>query len=416
MKPHAHSVYLLANANSNSRFDSLIKTFNSCGEFLTFEAQPEWLSCYEQDSQNVKSMLPQLVFKPASTTVIETFIQNCCRNSIPVKARCAGTSLCGSSLVSANGILLLTSHLNRLLDYDPESGIVCIEPGVSAGQLNHAVANDGWEFPLDMPTMGVAGLAGCLSSSAKGRHQAGSGLYQSVISATIVDGNGRELQVPGLLLCGAEGMFGIITKMEIQLSRKPQKRLELTAEAALSDLLDLRQLFKHEQCVKSLLWQNNRVYSVIEGDVWRIELLVQKLKRFDFTLGNKNQNELWPDGRSSFIFLSSVVPLAHAVEAQSFLQEMCNKLSIAHQFSIDAIPGVMHILLSSVEGKFEFGKKLEQFAGAWNPFLKSIGGHMNCTYGIGKVWQPYMKLFFSEEELRFLDSLRKQFDPKNLFF
>lgn len=416
-----HSVYLLANeknkCHSLDRYRTIIQKLNSFGQFLTYEKNPEWLSCYAQDSQHLKALLPLLVFKPHDVASVKPFINACYEADLPIQVRGGGTSLSGASIVAPEGVILLTGHLNRILDYDSVKGIVKIEPGVTCHQLNQYVQNHGWEFPLEMATSGVAGLGGCLSSQAKGYHQGSRKLYSAIISASLIDGTGEMLKVPGSLLCGAEGMFGVIAQLEIQLSRIPQERFILEGVLTWDEITQNLDLFKQYHSLQSLCWYGDKCQFLLEGESWRVNVVSEeiqrsyprifkdlKTKRFNFSLKNH-----------SSIALNCTFPIRHLSSVKNNFDELLRSLGIESQFCMEVLSGSLYILLKSQQPVFEFLRILEQFMVLGIEIIENAAGRLFSAQAIGKLWQPYLTPFFGEEDLKFLSNLKCSFDPKRLF-
>ena len=189
------------------------------GEFLCFESTPEWLSCYTQDAQFLHAKQPLVVFRPHTVAGIAPFMQKCCQMDLAVAVR-SGERVWQEA--GTEGILLLTGHLRKMWDYNSNLGKDSAATGVTIRQLNQKVEGDGWYFPLSMAAEGVAGMAGCLSSKARGYHQQERSFFDSIETATIVDGQGNVLEVPAALICGAEGLW----VLKVQLKPKPAQRLK----------------------------------------------------------------------------------------------------------------------------------------------------------------------------------------------
>jgi len=83
-------------------------------------------------------------------------------HGIPLLPRGAGTSLAGNS-VGAALVIDFTKHMHRVLDLDPSSRRVRVEPGVVVGRLNRALAAHGLVFGPDPATKDRAVLGGMVS-------------------------------------------------------------------------------------------------------------------------------------------------------------------------------------------------------------------------------------------------------------
>ena len=87
---------------------------------------------------------------------------------LTVTARGTGISYNDASL-NGGGIILDMSGLNRILEWDPTSGVVRCESGVTLEQLWKHVEPDGWWPPVVSGTMKTT-LGGCLSANIHGKN------------------------------------------------------------------------------------------------------------------------------------------------------------------------------------------------------------------------------------------------------
>jgi decaprenylphospho-beta-D-ribofuranose 2-oxidase len=76
---------------------------------------------------------------------------------VSVGLRGGGNSY-GDAALNGDAIVLDTSRMNRILAWDPQSGIITCEPGVTIAQLWRATLADGWWPPVIPGTMAVTGL------------------------------------------------------------------------------------------------------------------------------------------------------------------------------------------------------------------------------------------------------------------
>ncbi|WP_068470080.1 FAD-binding oxidoreductase [Candidatus Protochlamydia phocaeensis] len=418
------SLYLLGDAGAISpvfkRYRRLMEAFADQGAFISLEENSEWLACYEQDSQPIHARLPLLAFRPASCSVISPFVKACAQAGIPLKVRCGGTSLNGSSVSAPEGILILTNHLKQILFYDKETGCVQAEPGVTPRQLNLAIEEDGWSFPLEIATGGVAGLAGCLSCSARNAYRGQRAISQSIRSATLIDGQGEQIEVPSPLICGAEGLFGIIIKMELLLTHKPAKRLHLICRIDWENLFAHFSRLRKYQALTGIIWQENAFKMIIEGDAWRVQQTAESLlnlfgSQIELEGGRPLPFSFPQSLPPAFIYLSSAMSSAHLPEGIEIFKRYAQDNELSCQLWSDVLSGVLYMSISSNEETYAFAKKLERLLVQWVDWLDRMQGGMISAYGIGKLMQPYLTPFWEEESLRFLKGLQRAFDPFELF-
>lgn len=417
------SIYLLGQQNSSSSlwqpYQHLIDFFSHLGEFLSAHEHAAWLNCYDRDSQHQQTLLPLLVFRPFQTSAIAPFVQACYEAQIPMTARCAGTGFTGGAIASQTGIILLTGHLRQIIQYDPKEGTVLVEPGVTPRQLNACVNLDNWQFTLDLITEGVAGLAGCLSCAAKG-YLSQSTLLEHILSVEIVDGTGRVHTVPGALTYGAEGMFGIVIGLQLQLKKQSKKRKVFQVEQDPALFFDQMPFFQNCSILSGLGWEGHSTFTLVfEGEEWRMQSTVQALQK-----RLMNLIELSPEWqvqlpyshlKQSWIILSVAVHLRQLKAAVIKIKQLSLSCELNCQLWTNLCEGSIQILLSSEETSYAFTKKCEQFLVLWTNELAEQGGYLVSRHGVGSLLQAYTPPFFNEEELHFLKKIKKGFDPAFLF-
>ncbi len=414
------SIYLLGNGQISpllKRYRSLRDSFADRGEFLSADAEPEWLACYDRDSQHMHTRLPLLIFRPSTIGDIAPFVRACFRESIPVKVRCGGTSLTGASVASPEGVLILTGHLKKKIDYQSWNGKVTLEPGVTPDELNAWVEADGWCFPLEMATNGTAGLAGCLSCHSKGYHQRGRPLFQCIRSVTIVDGKGDVLDVPPQLLCGTEGIFGVIIQLELQLMRRPENRMQAICQLSWESLLIQLPLLHRYQALVGLSWQDNQFIFLLEGEMWRLTPALDYLvKQCQAVVVDSPFQSFYPQaGAQQFILISSACLPMTIPEGIQYAEEYAKELELHVLIWADVWSGAIHLRLSSVKDAYYFNRSVAHFFLLWIEWLESVQGFLISAHGIGKLLKPYLPPFIKEEEMRFLRQMQMAFDPFQLF-
>jgi glycolate oxidase len=360
----SHSLYLLGEKSSSpffKRYRLLMEICAAQGEFLSFEQNPEWLSCYQQDAQDLHTKLPLLVFRPHTIANIAPFLEACHQMDFPVSTRCGGTGLAGGCVPSTEGVVVLTGHLKNMREYDRQKGTICLEPGVTVRELNRFVKNDLWIFPLSMSTEGVAGIAGCLSSHARGYHQQQEGIFDAIQSVTLADGQGQILEVPSPLVCGAEGLWGVILEIKVQLQRPASFFQEFlywgSWETVLAQLPFLRSLHS----LSFLVWWQERFYLGLEGEAWRLAPSVSFLNRQlpgieAHPLSSKQSTQLFLPNRKPFVIMSTALNSSQLPEACQWSLAEANELQLECLQQADVLAGSLHLILQSQESLQTFIK------------------------------------------------------------
>lgn len=420
----SHSLYLLGQKKSSlPAFQSYRQLMEKCakeGEFLFYETASESLSCYARDAQPLHTKFPLLVFRPHSVANIAPFVQVCYQLALPITTRCGGTGVVGGCVPGKEGIVLLTGHLKKIRNYDGKKGTLSIEPGVTVNQLNGYVASDGWYWPLSMATNGVAGIAGCLSCHSRGYHQQQQAIFDAIEQVLLIDGQGQMLEVPAPLVCGAEGLWGVIIEMKAQLKRRPSQCREFFYSGSWQNILTQLPSLYSVHSLTFLTWYDNQFYLGLEGEDWRLPsaaaYLAKHLPGIEEITGPMNlPNRTFCSSRQNFVVISSVFNPQQLPEACSWSVEQAHALHLECLQQADVLAGSLHIILQAKENLYIFNQKIEQFLVLWADFIDRQQGMLASCHGVGMQMRSYMPPFWTEESQHIWRKMQAVFDPKNLF-
>lgn len=419
----SHSLTFLGEKSSSPLFKNyreLIEECSKCGEFISFDSGNDYLCCYKGDAQPLYSRLPILVFRPHTCSDIAPFIRVCHRRNIPVTVRGGGTGFSGGSVPSKEGVVLLTGHLKGISEYDSKEGRVTLEPGVTPRQLNEYVGGDGWHFPLSLPSGGVAGIAGCLGCNSKGYFQQQEPIYDSIIQVKVIDGTGEMVQAAPPLVCGAEGLLGVIVSIELQLNKYPARRALFSYGGSWESVLENLPTLLSLELLKYAVWFNDKFYFQLEGDLWRFQPSISFLAK---TLPSIRQESCLIDeisrnfyatnrfsARVGGVFRPDQLPYASA-----WVDEQAAEVELESSQMVDLVAGSLQILIQSKEDEYSFKTKMERFLVLWADFTIRHQGTLSATHGIGVHLRHYTPPFWSEESQLHWRNLKASFDPKNLF-
>ena len=109
----------------------LLRRLHQClsGECIIEERESQ--RPYECDALTIYRDLPLAVVLPETVAQVQKVLQICHALNVPVVARGAGTGLCAGAMPHPEGVLLVLSKLDRILDIDPLARTARVQPGVS---------------------------------------------------------------------------------------------------------------------------------------------------------------------------------------------------------------------------------------------------------------------------------------------
>jgi len=181
---------------------------------------------------------PGYLFKPGDVSGIAGVLDLARSTEVPVSARGAGCSY-GDAAFVPEGLVLDCSTMRRVLAYDPTTGIVDVEPGVTIEQLWRHCLADGWWPPVVTGTMAPT-VGGCLAMNVHGKNNWTRGTIGDhclELDLMTADGAIRTIsreQEPELFhaVIGGFGQLGVITRARVQLKRVQSGLTEAKAVAA----------------------------------------------------------------------------------------------------------------------------------------------------------------------------------------
>jgi decaprenylphospho-beta-D-ribofuranose 2-oxidase len=168
---------------------------------------------------------PCIIYKPASAAEISAALAAARAQHLSVIAHGAGHSYTDASL-NTNGVVIDTTPMRRILAWDPASGIMRVEPGVTMGQIVQTAWTDGW-WPFVSPSTPAVTMGGCAAMNVNGKNAWKYGpfgahilsldvLLTSGVTLTLTPKHDAELFYA---FVGSMGLLGIITSITLQLQR-----------------------------------------------------------------------------------------------------------------------------------------------------------------------------------------------------
>lgn len=165
---------------------------------------PDVLEAYAVDCSALK-IRPKLVAFPESTEDIRKIMRFCYQLAqkdirIPVTVRGSGLDEMGADI--ANGLILSTEKLNRLLESDKRERLVRVQAGITLKELNTALSVNGLTIPIgghESDTIGGI-ISNCPSDDYAGKY---GGIMNYVERIEVVLSNGDVLQtnrLPGRMV------------------------------------------------------------------------------------------------------------------------------------------------------------------------------------------------------------------------
>ncbi|MEC8972802.1 MAG: FAD-binding protein, partial [Verrucomicrobiota bacterium] len=194
------------------------------------------LVVYECDAYTLQKNLPTAVVLPKSAREVAAIVRLCAELDLPIIPRGAGTSLSGAVLAVDGGVMIALTRMNRVLNVDPRNRRALVEAGCVNAWITRDAEKHGLFYAPDPSSQPACTIGGNIATNSGGPHTLKNGVttnhvlgYEMVLTDGTVEWLGVEPdggeEVGGYDLRGAgigsEGMFGVVTRALVRLSKTP---------------------------------------------------------------------------------------------------------------------------------------------------------------------------------------------------
>ncbi len=175
--------------------------------------------------------------RPQNTEEVAKVLRLCHEARQPVVPHGGLSNVVGSAVTAPHEIALSLERMNRIEEIDEINKTVTVQAGVVLQDLQQAVAEQGFLFPLDLGAKGSCTIGGNVSTNAGGLQALRYGVTRQLVlglEAVLADGTvlsslhklqknntGYDLKH---LFIGTEGTLGVVTKVVLKLEDAPKSR------------------------------------------------------------------------------------------------------------------------------------------------------------------------------------------------
>jgi glycolate oxidase len=422
---------------------------------------------YECDGLAAYRQLPMIVTLPDSEEQVLTILNTCRELNVPIVPRGAGTGLSGGALPIAEGVVISTARLNRIVRLEPYARTAVVQPGVRNLAISEAAAPHGLYYAPDPSSQIACTIGGNVAENSGGVHCLKYGLTVhnvlrvrvATIEGEIIELGGEALDAPGLdllaVFIGSEGMLGIVTEVTVKLVPKPASARVIMASfddvvtggnavasviaagiiPAGLEMMDRTSSRMVEPFVKAgydtdaaaiLLCEADGTQLEVDEEIERMTAVLQaagasaiavsqtEAERMRFWSGRKNAfpaaGRISPD----YYCMDGTIPRKRLAEVLTGIEQMESIYGLRCANVFHAGDGNLHPLImfdANKPGEFE---RAEQFGAAILALCVEVGGTITGEHGVGMEKINSMCIQFTSEELNAFRAVKRAFDVPNL--
>ncbi len=424
------------------------------------------LATYESDGLAKMRSRPGAAVLPGSAEEVQQVVRLCHGAGVPFVARGSGTGLSGGALPRPDGVLIVMTRLNRILDIDIPNRRITVEPGVLNLEVSQAVAGDGCYYAPDPSSQVICSIGGNLAENSGGAHCLKYGFtvhHVLGVEAVLPDGEmvrlgGPALDNPGYdllgVLVGSEGTLAVVTKVTLRLLRKPAAVKTLLAafdstEAAGNavsgiigagiipaavEMMDRLTIEAAEAAVHPNFPQAEAILIVeldgAEADVTALFSLVEQVctdsgaREIQVAQTDAQRARFWTGRKAAFAAMGRVSPsyyVQDGVIPRTKLPEVLARIRSLEEESGLRIGNVFHAGDGNLHPLVCYDDRIpgqpdlaQRVASDILTFCLDAGGSITGEHGVGADKADQMPKMFSATDLEAMQRVRCAFDPRNL--
>jgi glycolate oxidase len=430
-------------------------------------SDPEDLRPYECDALSAYRELPWIVVLPETVEQVRTVLRLCREHGVPVVARGAGTGLSGGALPAANGVLLSLAKFRRILAIDPANRTARVQPGVRNLAISEAAAPYGLYYAPDPSSQIACTIGGNVAENSGGVHCLKYGLtVHNILEVKLVtlDGErvtlgGSGLDGPGYdllaLICGSEGLLGVIVEIVVKLLPAPPDAKAVLAafdsiEAAgaavasivaagllpagleLMDNTTLRavEAYLHPgyptEAAAVVLCELDGMPEQVEADTAKAEAIFgqsgalevrrsrSEAERKTFWAGRKAAFPAMGRLAADYYCMDGTIPRRHLAEVLRRIGDLSEEYGLGVANVFHAGDGNLHPLIMYNANDPDELARAEAFGGRILELCVAVGGTVTGEHGVGMEKLNQMCAQFRSPELAQFHAVKAAFDPLGL--
>lgn len=428
---------------------------------------PDKVEPYGADAVKEK-FPPEAVVFPKTTGHVSAILKLANEYLFPVTARGGGVGYTGGAVPIDGGIVVGTDRMKKIFELNVDDLYMTCQPGLTTFEVQQAAAEVGLLFAPDPASYKDSYIGGNIAENAGGMRTPKYGVTKhhvlglEVVTATgeIIRTGGRTVKnVVGFdltgLMCGSEGMLGIITEATLKLLPMPEATATVRAnfrsmEAACQvltkftphGLLPMAMEVIDKYCIEAV--EDNYAFGLSRGanaillvavdgsaqEVERNAQLVEKIISenggFDVVRARSKDEEdkLWDVRRAISPSLMKygtlkinedvVVPRSRVPELVAKIEKIGKRHNVFVANFGHAGDGNIHVNFVVDRNDPDEVARARQCVSETFKVSVDLGGTISGEHGIGYVKAPYMNYAVDQPTLEVMKAIKKVFDPNGI--
>jgi len=422
---------------------------------------------YETDALSAYKQKPLVVVLPENVQEVSKILKYCNEEKIKVIPRGAGTGLSGGALPLQDAILLGLGKFNKILEIDFNNKCVVAQPGVTNLAITHAVQHKGFYYAPDPSSQLACSIGGNVAENSGGIHSLKYGTTTNNIlgvELVLMDGTvcrlgGKTLDQEGYdllgLICGSEGLLGVITEVTVKILKKPQTvRAALIGFPSIEDggncvseiisngivpagmeMMDKALIEATDNFCKAGYPRDAEALMIVELDGTNSEVdeLINKVsdiaKKNNSTSIRTSKNEkerlaFWAGRKAAFpacgamapdyYCMDGTIPRGKLSEVLKEINRLSKKYNLPVANAFHAGDGNLHPLIMFDSNNKEELRKTEEFGAEILKYCVKVGGVLTGEHGVGIEKRELMCEMFNDNDIQQQIKIKKSLDEKNL--
>ncbi len=416
-----------------------------------------------------------LVLFPRNTLDVKKIVEIANEFKISLVPSGGRTGYSGGAVASNKEVVVSLEKMNKIIDFDPTLPSIVCEAGTITKNLQNEAKNKGFYFPVDFASSYSSHIGGNIATNAGGIHVIRYGSFRNwVLGLEVVTGKGDILNFTGSLIknntgydlkqlfIGSEGTLGFITKATLLLTKLPEETvMYFIVFSSFDDVINCLEISKIKlpailcfevfdfNSLDLVCKKHNLAYpfpDIKNENNWYVLIEVEldnknqeldiPYKEFIDAISNLGLKDLYfskkESIKKSFFIYREYISEAVSLSGKFHKNDISLPIRSLSKFIIEIKEiiyknykdyqlflfghvgdGNIHInLLTSFEkNKEKFLEEMKNFDLELYHLIKKHKGSISAEHGIGLLKKPYLHFCKTKEEIEYMKSIKKIFDP-----